>query len=235
MVSIANDRMIEHKKLLSKEIIQDIKKKKYPVNYVLMLIMFIINIAILFVFGIKNEFYANIDLFSYLVLTPMLISAFWIDFKKEIIPNGLVLTMFEVGLIFVFLIGVLNPNGISLAINRVLGMLVGGGVFCIITLIGGLIAGKEAMGFGDVKLMGALGLFFGVKSILIIAVVSFLLGAILSIALLVLKIKKSNEYIPFGPFIVLAVFISIFVPEDLLFSGLWFFFSGKWFLKYFIK
>ncbi len=70
------------------------------------------------------------------------------------------------------------------------------------------------MGFGDVKLMGALGLFFGLSNIIIITLVSFLIGAILSIILLVTKIKKSDEYIPFGPFIVLATFISMYIPFE---------------------
>ena len=70
------------------------------------------------------------------------------------------------------------------------------------------------MGFGDVKLMGALGLYFGLSNIIIITLLSFLIGAILSIILLVSKIKKSNEYIPFGPFIVLGTFISMYIPFE---------------------
>ena len=50
--------------------------------------------------------------------------------------------------------------------------------------------------------------------VIIITLVSFLIGAILSIVLLATKIKKSNEYIPFGPFIVIATFISIYVPFE---------------------
>lgn len=72
------------------------------------------------------------------------------------------------------------------------------------------------MGLGDVKLMGALGLYFGLANIVIISLVSFLVGAILSIFLLVTKIKKTDEYIPFGPFIVIGAFISIFVPYSSL-------------------
>ena len=70
------------------------------------------------------------------------------------------------------------------------------------------------MGFGDVKLMGALGLYFGLSNIIIITLVSFLIGAILSIGLLITKIKKSDEYIPFGPFIVIATFISMYIPFE---------------------
>ena len=90
----------------------------------------------------------------------------------------------------------------------------GDGIFLAITLLGGLFYGKEAMGFGDVKLMGALGLYFGLSNIIIITLVSFLIGAVLSIVLLATKMKKSDEYIPFGPFIVIATFISMYVPFE---------------------
>ena len=72
------------------------------------------------------------------------------------------------------------------------------------------------MGFGDVKLMGALGLYFGLSNIIVITLVSFLIGAILSIILLATKIRKMDEYIPFGPFIVLGTFISIYVPFEVI-------------------
>ena len=102
--------------------------------------------------------------------------------------------------------------------NNLLGMLVGGGIFLLITLIGGAIAGKEAMGFGDVKLMGALGLFFGWLNMILISVMSFLFAAVISIGILIARRKKINEYIPFGPFIVVATIIPIFVnTPDLLY------------------
>ena len=123
--------------------------------------------------------------------------------------------MFEIGLILLFAVGIFNAN---IAIDMFLGMLVGGGIFLLITLLGGLIAGKEAMGFGDVKLMAALGLYFGVANIIMITLISFLLGAIISIILLVTKIKKTSEYIPFGPFIVMATFIMMVVPFEVAFS-----------------
>ena len=118
--------------------------------------------------------------------------------------------MFEIGLVFAFLFGFSN---VAFSINMWLGMLAGGGIFLIITLLGGLVYGKEAMGLGDVKLMGALGLYFGLTNIIIVSLVSFLICAIISIFLLATKIKKTDEYIPFGPFIVVGAFISIFVPS----------------------
>ena len=63
---------------------------------------------------------------------------------------------------------------------------------------------------------GALGLYFGVSHIIIISLLSFLIGGILSVILLITKIKKTNEYIPFGPFIVIGSFITIFVPYTVI-------------------
>lgn len=111
-------------------------------------------------------------------------------------------------------------SNLNVAVDLFFGMFVGGGIFLTITLIGGLIAGKEAMGLGDVKLMGALGLYFGVADIIIISVLSFLIGAIISIGIMLLKKNRKDGYIPFGPFIVIATLISIFVPTEILFNFL---------------
>ena len=210
VVDWANKRLPEYKKIISRDIIYEYKTKFKP-NYILMFAMAIIYVTLLYFYGIKETLIANLDLIKFMILSPMLISVFVIDYQKQIIPNRLNLTIFEVGIIFAFLYGLSN---VAITINMLLGMLAGAGIFLLITLVGGAFYGKEAMGFGDVKLMGALGLFFGLSNIIIITLVSFLTGAILSIMLLVTKIKKSNEYIPFGPFIVIATFISMYVPFE---------------------
>ena len=206
-----NKRLPEYKKVFTPEI------KEYTANfrpnYILMLITSAIYVGLLYVYGIKSTFIANLDLIKFMILTPMLLSAFVIDYKLQIIPNRLNLTMFEIGLVIAFLYGL---SDVAITINMVLGMLVGAGIFLAITLIGGLIYGKEAMGFGDVKLMGALGIYFGLSNIIVITLLSFLIGAILSIILLATKIKKMDEYIPFGPFIVLGTFINIFIPFQII-------------------
>ena len=79
---------------------------------------------------------------------------------------------------------------------------------------------KRQWDFGDVKLMGALGMCMGLNNILAISVISFLLGAIISIILIVTKMRKTNEYIPFGPFIILATVIPIYVEFDIIFNTL---------------
>ncbi len=209
LVNWMNKRLPEEKSIFTRGAIKEYKKQFKP-NYILMIVTAIIYVAILYKFGIHKTFIENLDLIKYLILTPMLLSAFVIDYKLQIIPNRLNLTIFEVGIVFTFIYGI--TSNVAISINMLLGMLAGAGMFLVITLLGGLIYGKEAMGFGDVKLMGALGLYFGLANIVIITLVSFLIGAILSILLLATKIKKMDEYIPFGPFIVIATFIAIFVP-----------------------
>ena len=210
LVGWLNDRLPEEKKVFSKDFFVEHKVNFKP-HYILMLITSIIYIGLVYKFGIKDTIVANLDLIKYAILTPLLLSAFVIDYRLQIIPNRLNLTIFEIGIIFTFLYGL---SDIAISINMFLGMLAGGGIFLLITLVGGLVYGKEAMGFGDVKLMGALGLFFGLSNIIIITLVSFLIGAVLSIGLLATKMKKTDEYIPFGPFIVIATYISMFVPFE---------------------
>ena len=210
LVNWANKRLPEYKKFLSREFFTEHRMEFKP-NYILMLLTAVIYVTLIYVLGIKDTLIANLDLIKYLILTPMLLSVFVIDYKQQIIPNRLNLTIFEVGIVFAFLYGL---SDVAITINMLLGMLAGGGIFLLITLVGGLFYGKEAMGFGDVKLMGALGLYFGLSNIIVITLMSFLIGAILSILLLVSKIKKSSEYIPFGPFIVIATFISMYIPFE---------------------
>ena len=207
-----NKRLPEHKKVLTLDIFREYKIEFKP-NYLLMFIMSAIYISLIYIMGIQKTFIENLDLIKYCILAPMLISVFVIDYKHQIVPNRLNLTIFEVGIIFTFIYALSN---VAISMNMILGMIVGGGLFLIITLIGGVLYGKETMGFGDVKLVAALGLFFGLSNIIVITLVSFLIGAVLSIILLLIKIKKTNEYIPFGPFIAISAFVSMYVPFELI-------------------
>ena len=205
-----NKRLPKYEKVFTLQIFKEYKAKFKP-NYILILVTAIIYVGLIYVYGIKDTLIANLDLIKFMILTPMLLSAFVIDYKLQIIPNRLNLTIFETGLVFCFLYGLSN---VAISINMFLGMLAGAGIFLAITFLGGLFYGKEAMGFGDVKFMGALGLFFGLSNIIIITLLSFLIGAVLSIILLITKLRKTNEYIPFGPFIVIAAFISVYIPFE---------------------
>lgn len=207
-----NKRLPENNKVFSLDIFRELKIQFRP-NYIIMLVTSAIYVGLVYSFGIQNSLIGNFNLIKYALLTPMLLSAFVIDFKYKIIPDRLNLTIFEVGIVIAFLYGFSN---VAITIDLLFGMLTGGAIFAIIALIGGMIYGKEAMGLGDVKFIAALGLYFGLTNIVIISVMSFLLGAIVGIILIVFRVKKSNEYIPFGPFIVISTLICMFLPAELI-------------------
>lgn len=231
IVGLVNERLMNHERIIEDGSLKKFKKDYTP-YYGLMMVMFILYAGILYIYGIDElNWYANVKLVSYFILLPLLVSAFIIDMKKQIIPNRLVLTIFEVGLLVTFFEGIMSPTGTSLALNRFEGMFAGAGIFLLITLIGGLVAGREAMGMGDVKLMGAIGLFFGLRDIVAISILSFLIGAVISLLLLIFKVKRSDEYIPFGPFIVVSAILAMIIPEEALFGWLWALFSGKWLIS----
>lgn len=115
-----NKRLPEYKKVFSLDLFKEYKKEFKP-NYILMIIMSILYIGILYKYGIQNTFIQNLDLIKYLILAPMLFSVIIIDYKYQIIPNRLNLTMFEIGLIFAFLYGFSN---VAISINMFVGMLV---------------------------------------------------------------------------------------------------------------
>ena len=93
-----------------------------------------------------------------------------------------------------------------LAIDMFFGMLAGAGIFLLITLVGGLIAGKEAMGFGDVKLIFITSFCFG----LVKSYIALILACLFGIVFIVVKNKISQEKInkvPFAPFISSGYFL----------------------------
>lgn len=211
-VDWCNIRLSEEKKVFSKDFFEELKNG-FKVNYITSIFNMILYLGLFYKYGLSVEF------LKYAFLASCLITVCIIDYHLEIIPNRLNLTIFEVGLIFTFVAGIKN---LYYALDMIGGMFVGGGIFLLITLLGGLIAGKEAMGLGDVKLMGAMGLICGIKSIIIISILSFFVAAIVCIILIGSKKKTTKDYIPFGPSIVIAAYITLFVPANLLIGAfLW--------------
>ena len=117
----------------------------------------------------------------------------------------------EVGLVFTFIEG---TSDLNIVIDKILGLVCGAVIFLCITYIGRWVSGKDSIGFGDVKLICSIGLFLGLRNVIAVSIVSFVIAGIVSIILLLTKKKNVNEYIAFGPFIVIASIIMIFVNFD---------------------
>lgn len=93
-----NKRLSEKKKVFSKKDYLKESKKEFKPHYILMFTNSILYVGLLYKFGIGESISSNIELIKFLILTPMILSALCIDYKLSIIPNRLVLTIFEVRL-----------------------------------------------------------------------------------------------------------------------------------------
>ena len=172
-------------------------------NKVLILCTSFVLILLFYFLGVSEKF------FVYAFLSLILIIDFWVDIQAQIIPNALNMLGFIVGLVYMYAKLVFS---LYEGIDLLLGMFVGGGIFLLIALFALVVYRKEGMGLGDVKLMGMLGLFMGARNIFQIFILSFAIGAVVSVVLLISKQKKMDDYIPFGPFIVLATLFTMVVP-----------------------
>ena len=220
IVAWCNFCYLHDRKVFSKEFFKkDLFEVKYV--YILMIVTAFLFAGVLYRFGWERDpnfiflIFKNLDLFRFLVLVPLLLLCFLIDLKQRILPNRITLLIFEVGLFFTFIYGLYNIN---VAKDMLFGCLVGGAVFGLIALLGKIIVGKEAMGMGDVKLVAALGIFFGISGILQISLLSFVIAAIVSIVILIVRVikKKDDRYVSFGPFIVLSTIICILAPQNII-------------------
>lgn len=143
---------------------------------------------------------------AYSLLCSVLIVATFIDLKHQIIPDRLIVILLIAGVGFA-----LYQNGFRELLGNGIGLVLGGGIFLLIAVLTG-----GAMGGGDIKLMAALGLWFGWKTILLLSLLAFVIGALVSVVLMALGIKSRKDYIPFGPFIAIAALICIFYGQVIL-------------------
>ncbi len=146
---------------------------------------------------------------AFLVLTWSLISLTMIDFDHQLLPDNITLPLLWLGL----LVNTLLPETTVSAADAVLGAITGYLSLWSLYWIFKLLTGKEGMGYGDFKLLGALGAWMGWQSLLLIVILSSLVGAVVGIGLLVLRGR--NRPIPFGPYLAGAAYIALLWGEPL--------------------
>jgi len=174
---------------------------QYPVVELLTGIIYLI---IYLIYGL------SIQSLIYIILSSALIIIAFIDLNEQIVPDVISLPGIGVGLILSFFVPYLS------FINSALGVVVGGGIILIIALVGSMIFKKEAMGGGDIKLAAMIGAFLGWRYTIISLFLGFFLGALIGIILIMTKIKKREDAIPFGPFIALGSLITLLWGEKII-------------------
>ncbi|MFT7228498.1 MAG: leader peptidase (prepilin peptidase)/N-methyltransferase [Methylophilaceae bacterium] len=152
--------------------------------------------------------YTYITLFAWL-FTLALITLTFIDFDTQLIPDDITLPLLWLGLLF-------NLNsGFTDLQSAVVGAIAGYLALWSIYWLFKLITGKEGMGYGDFKLLAAIGAWFGWQLLPAVILLSSVLGSVIGIALILMKGKSGNTAIPFGPFLALGGIAALFSGQQL--------------------
>jgi leader peptidase (prepilin peptidase)/N-methyltransferase len=146
-----------------------------------------------------------------LVFTWTLIALTFIDADTTLLPDDLTLPLLWLGLL-ANLLGIFAPVTLQ---DAVIGAMAGYLVLWSIYWAFKLLTGKEGMGYGDFKLLAALGAWMGWKALLPIVLLSSVVGAVVGIALIVLARRGREVPIPFGPYLATAGLI-VFLAGDRL-------------------
>ena len=139
----------------------------------------------------------DVLLVKYLIFFSALIVITFIDLEHQIIPNKLTFLILIWGIIWqIFYSELFWYQALG-------GAFLGGGLLLLVAIISG-----GGMGGGDIKLMFAAGLILGIPATALALFLSFLVGSIIGVALILFKMKDRKDPIPFGPFLSLGIFIA---------------------------
>ncbi len=144
----------------------------------------------------------------WLIISGLVLGTF-VDFEHLIIPDRVTIGGCIAGLMLSITFPSLHgeESMIASVASSAIGLVVGWGGLWLVAILGRWAFKKEAMGFGDVKLLGAIGAFFGWQGVLFTLIVSSFLGSIAGILMVVTKNKEMQSRIPYGPYIALAAIL----------------------------
>ncbi|MDO9206101.1 A24 family peptidase [Methylotenera sp.] len=152
--------------------------------------------------------YASITLFAW-IFTFALISLTFIDFDTQLLPDDITLPLLWLGLLF-------NLNyGFTDLKSAVIGAIAGYLILWSIYWAFKLVTGKEGMGYGDFKLLAAIGAWFGWQLLPAVILLSSILGAVIGISLIVFTKRGREIPMPFGPFLAIGGIAALFLGPQL--------------------
>ena len=145
-----------------------------------------------------------------LVFTWMLVSMSVIDIDHQILPDTMTLSLLWLGLL-------VNTQGLFVPLeSAVFGAAAGYGVLWGFFHIFKLLTGKEGMGFGDFKLLAALGAWLGLTAVPLIILLSSVVGAVVGIAGILILGRDRQLPIPFGPYLAAAGWIAALWGDEII-------------------
>ena len=173
--------------------------KRYPL---IELLTAICSLIVVYTFGPSMQMIFGI------LFTWVLIALTFIDFDTQLLPDRFTLTLAALGL------GVNSYNIYTTATAAIWGYIIGFLCLWIVYYLFKIITGKEGMGYGDFKLLAALGAWMGPLMLPLIVLLSSCVGAIIGIILL--KVRKENLPFAFGPYIAIAGWIAFLWGEQIM-------------------
>lgn len=142
--------------------------------------------------------------------TWVLICLTMIDYDTQLLPDNMTLPLLWLGLL-------LNSFGMFTSLHMaVAGAMLGYLSLWSIYWLFKLLTGKEGMGYGDFKLLAALGAWVGADHLPVIILFSSLVGAIFGIMMIALKRHERQNPIPFGPYLAVAGWITLIWGQDII-------------------
>ncbi|MGI2028809.1 prepilin peptidase [Endozoicomonas acroporae] len=142
-----------------------------------------------------------------------------IDYDTQLLPDDITLPLLWAGLI-------VNSFELVVTLEQALwGAIAGYLSLWSVYWVFKLVTGKEGMGYGDFKLLAALGAWLGWMKLPLIILLSSLVGTVAAILLIVSKRQERSNPIPFGPYLAIAGFVALVWGDQLIaaylsFSGL---------------
>ncbi|MHA2939427.1 prepilin peptidase [Vibrio sp. RC27] len=146
-----------------------------------------------------------------MVFTYVLIAASFIDLDTMLLPDNLTLPLMWMGIA----LSISQVSPISLQ-ESVLGAMFGYLSLWSLYWIFRILTGKDGMGYGDFKLLAALGAWLGWQSLPMVIFVSSLVGAIAGITMLIIKGKNFENTFPFGPYLAVAGWVVLIWKFNIL-------------------
>tara|TARA_B110000908_G_C10251305_1_gene452218 strand:+ start:240 stop:1139 length:900 start_codon:yes stop_codon:yes gene_type:complete len=145
-----------------------------------------------------------------LMFTWVLIALTGIDFREQLLPDQITLPLMWLGLFA-------NLSGTFVPLNEaVIGALAGYLSLWSVFWLFKLVTGKEGMGYGDFKLIAALGAWMGWQMLPLIIILSTFVGAVVGIGGLLLKAREKQMPMAFGPFLAMAGWIALIWGDKIL-------------------
>lgn len=151
--------------------------------------------------------YSNLIIFIFFVLySVFFVAIFYYDILYEEIPDAFLFPLIGISLLGSLVMG--TPDGISMLFGLLIALIFFGGQI--------LISKGKWLGEGDMYFSISMALILGWQLLIMAIVISYTLGAIISLVLLAEKKEKLKSAVPFAPFLVLGTFITIFFGNDIL-------------------